>query len=119
MTRRALAAVVAVGGALAACGGPSAPAHRGPTVVDVPPPRASARSVGSASVPVSGDCRSDADCAPTTCCHPRACAPAWATPRCEGIVCTMDCRPGTMDCGGGACLCQAGACVAQLHARGG
>ncbi|MFO0561527.1 MAG: hypothetical protein U0269_26185 [Polyangiales bacterium] len=67
----------------------------------------------AAALPEGAECATDSDCVPAGCCHATACVPAARRPACEGIMCTMDCRPGTLDCGGG-CLCQAGRCAAQL-----
>lgn len=58
-------------------------------------------------------CRTDADCVAAACCHATACALASAAPRCDGIVCTMDCRPRTLDCGG-RCVCADGRCDARF-----
>lgn len=65
-----------------------------------------------------GGCSSDKDCAPASCCHPDSCVPAVSGPECAGVLCTMDCRPGTMDCGAGRCVCQAGACKAVIQGSG-
>lgn len=58
-------------------------------------------------------CTSDGDCAPASCCHPRACVAKNKAPACEGERCTLNCIGGTMDCGG-RCLCLEGQCAAQL-----
>jgi len=61
-----------------------------------------------------GRCHTDADCVPASCCHPTSCVPRHQGPRCGGIFCTLECRPGTMDCGQGHCACQWGRCVAVI-----
>lgn len=61
----------------------------------------------------AGACRADADCVPATCCHPTACTTAASAPRCDGIVCSRECRPATLDCGG-RCVCRDGRCEAHL-----
>lgn len=50
-------------------------------------------------------CQKDEDCVPAQCCHPDSCINIDYRPNCEGIFCTMECRPGTMDCGQGRCAC--------------
>jgi hypothetical protein len=79
------------------------------TVADAAEPRASGDSVSDGGA----ECRTDEDCVPAGCCHATACVAAARRPVCEGVMCTMDCRPGTLDCGG-SCLCQSGRCAAQL-----
>lgn len=58
-------------------------------------------------------CQIDSDCVPATCCHATACVLKQNAPNCEGIMCTMECRPGTIDCYGG-CLCENGSCKANI-----
>ena len=58
-------------------------------------------------------CQTDNDCVPATCCHPDACINKNYQPDCKGIVCTMDCRPGTMDCGQGKCVCVDNTCQVE------
>ena len=62
-------------------------------------------------------CASDSDCVAASCCHPQSCVLASAKPSCEGIMCTMDCRPGTMDCGQGSCVCRRGRCLAVISSQ--
>ena len=50
-------------------------------------------------------------CVPATCCHPIACVPESQAPNCGGVMCTMDCRPGTMDCGQGYCAVVDDKCI--------
>lgn len=49
----------------------------------------------------------DDQCVPATCCHPTQCVRKQFAPNCTGVVCTLECRPGTMDCGQGYCECSA------------
>ncbi|MFH2028798.1 MAG: hypothetical protein ABIJ08_06680 [Nanoarchaeota archaeon] len=60
-------------------------------------------------------CNSDSDCVPSGCCHPNTCINIDHKPDCEGLSCTMDCKPGTMDCGQGRCVCENKACKAQIR----
>jgi hypothetical protein len=79
------------------------------TVADAAEPR----EANGAGTDGGAECRTDEDCVPAGCCHPTSCVAAARRPVCEGVMCTMDCRPATLDCGG-ACLCQAGRCAARL-----
>jgi hypothetical protein len=72
-------------------------------------------SVAAEEPPVKPKCASDADCVQAQCCHATSCVAKSEAPPCEGIACTMDCRPGTLDCGNGKCECRAGACTANLE----
>ena len=74
---------------------------------------ASTTVADAAALPEGAECATDNDCVPAGCCHATACVPAARRPACEGVMCTMDCRPATLDCGG-SCLCQSGRCAAQL-----
>ncbi len=58
-------------------------------------------------------CKTDEDCVPGGCCHPRACVAKENRPSCEGTKCTLICLSGTLDCGG-KCLCHEGKCAAKL-----
>jgi hypothetical protein len=60
------------------------------------------------------NCLRDEDCVPAQCCHPTDCVNVENKPDCEGIVCTMECRPGTMDCGQGYCACVENECKAII-----
>ena len=62
--------------------------------------------------PPAGECIGDSDCVAATCCHPDSCVPISQAPDCSGVLCTLDCRPGTMDCGQGHCECIGGECRA-------
>ena len=59
-------------------------------------------------------CLSDEDCVPAQCCHPTDCVNKAYRPNCKGIICTMECRPGTMDCGQGYCACVENECKAII-----
>ena len=59
------------------------------------------------------ECFANADCVAATCCHATECVHPDQAPNCEGVMCTMDCQPGTMDCGGG-CSCEEGKCTANI-----
>ncbi|MBW2984864.1 hypothetical protein KY361_07110 [Candidatus Woesearchaeota archaeon] len=65
--------------------------------------------------PCPGGCTVDADCVPATCCHPSSCVPKSQAPDCEGLMCSMECAPGTMDCGQGRCMCIEGKCEAVIY----
>ncbi len=69
---------------------------------------------GCSSVPDDAECSYDSDCVPASCCHPDSCVPAGEAPNCEGMMCTMECRPNTMDCGQGSCKCIDNKCKAVL-----
>ncbi len=60
-------------------------------------------------------CRSDTDCVASDCCHSSSCVPISEKPVCAGVMCTMDCRPGTMDCGQGSCACKKGLCATVVE----
>ncbi|MBU1205095.1 MAG: hypothetical protein KJ968_00325 [Nanoarchaeota archaeon] len=63
---------------------------------------------------LEAECSKDLDCVPASCCHATECVPAGEAPNCEGIMCTMECRPDTMDCGQGFCMCMDNKCKAVL-----
>ena len=58
------------------------------------------------------ECELDEDCIAAGCCHATSCVSKEKTPDCKGIVCTLECRPGTLDCGQGSCKCVEGNCEA-------
>ncbi len=58
-------------------------------------------------------CDLDSDCAPASCCHATSCINT--PPDCSGVMCTMECKPGTLDCGQGKCSCQNNQCVAKIE----
>jgi hypothetical protein len=59
-------------------------------------------------------CSSKDDCVPAECCHAKDCVNLANKPDCRGIVCTMECSPGTMDCGQGYCDCVRNECKAII-----
>jgi len=61
--------------------------------------------------PPETECSADGDCVPAQCCHPTDCVKKELKPDCTGILCTMECAPGTMDCGQGHCACVDNKCV--------
>jgi len=63
---------------------------------------------------VVSECNTDSDCVPKTCCHANSCISLDQKPDCKGIMCTMECSPGTMDCSQGRCICQNNKCTAQI-----
>jgi len=69
---------------------------------------------GCSGVPADIECSKDSDCVPASCCHPDSCVPAGEAPNCEGMMCTMECKPDTMDCGQGDCKCINNKCKAIL-----
>ena len=60
------------------------------------------------------ECIANADCVPATCCHAAECVSKAKAPNCEGIFCSMECRPYTMDCGQGRCACENNKCIAKI-----
>ncbi|MBW2982477.1 hypothetical protein KY343_06365 [Candidatus Woesearchaeota archaeon] len=60
------------------------------------------------------ECRVNADCVAATCCHADACVAKEKAPNCEGIFCSMECKPYTMDCGQGRCICRNNICAAEI-----
>ena len=95
---------------------PTAPQDPGPAIATPDPGQVPRPPVGQPAdePPSGGACAADSDCVPAAFCHAKACVAAAQKPSCEGVMCTMDCRPGTLDCGGGKCLCQAGVCAAAI-----
>jgi len=59
-------------------------------------------------------CRVNEDCVSAQCCHSTDCVDIGNKPDCKGIMCTMECRPGTMDCGQGHCACVNNECKAII-----
>ncbi|MAG38895.1 hypothetical protein CMO90_02295 [Candidatus Woesearchaeota archaeon] len=59
-------------------------------------------------------CDSDDDCVQASCCHADSCVNKDFKPECTGILCSMDCKPGTMDCGQGRCGCESNKCTAII-----
>lgn len=60
----------------------------------------------------AAECQTASDCVQASCCHATACVPKDQAPTCDGVMCTMECQPGTLDCGG-SCGCVEGKCVGQ------
>ena len=58
---------------------------------------------------------SNLKCAPAQCCHPTSCVFEKDAPNCKGMICTMECKPGTLDCGQGSCKCLNGNCEAVYN----
>lgn len=58
-------------------------------------------------------CARDSDCVKDSCCHAKTCTSKQNAPVCEGVICTMNCEPGTLDCGG-SCICENNQCKAQI-----
>lgn len=69
------------------------------------------------NIPKEKSCNTDADCVAASCCHADSCVNAEFAPDCEGLMCTLECKPGTMDCGQGGCLCQNNGCIAQIEGQ--
>ncbi len=65
--------------------------------------------------PVSNECSENSDCVPDSCCHADSCIPAEQAPDCSGMMCTMNCEPGTLDCGQGNCGCTNNKCKAVFN----
>jgi len=66
-------------------------------------------------IPEERYCLRDEDCVPAQCCHPTDCVNIAYKPNCKGILCTLECRPGTMDCGQGYCACVDNECKAIIQ----
>lgn len=52
----------------------------------------------------SKECTQDSDCVPRACCHPAETINKKYAPKCEEVVCTMNCA-GPLDCGCGEPAC--------------
>jgi hypothetical protein len=96
---------------------PPAPPAEPPPAPPEPAPDAGpagAADAGGGKIVVGTDaCKTDADCAPSQCCHATTCGARAKAPDCSSAICTRECRGGTIDCGGG-CLCQDGRCAARM-----
>jgi hypothetical protein len=57
------------------------------------------------------ECRTNSDCIASTCCHANSCVPKNLAPKCDRIMCTQECKPGTLDCQQGSCGCVKGKCI--------
>lgn len=64
--------------------------------------------------PTEKQCAVDADCAPAACCHAADAVNEQYAPSCNGVLCTMECRPGTIDCGQGSITCVDNECTVIL-----
>ncbi|HLC88911.1 MAG TPA: hypothetical protein VJG49_02655 [Candidatus Nanoarchaeia archaeon] len=64
----------------------------------------------SCSVPENKVCSTDRDCVPDACCHAAGTVNEANDPDCSGMLCTMECVPGTLDCGQGEIKCLDGGC---------
>ncbi len=60
-------------------------------------------------------CSSDEDCVQDSCCHAKGCVLKSNAPSCKGVMCTMNCEPGTLDCGQGSCKCLNSKCEAIFN----
>jgi hypothetical protein len=70
--------------------------------------------VATVSQTPSGECASDSDCVPATCCHATKCTLASQKPDCKGFACTMSCET-PLDCGAGNCACNQGKCIVKAN----
>ncbi|MEK6937505.1 MAG: hypothetical protein AABX04_00530 [Nanoarchaeota archaeon] len=59
-------------------------------------------------------CQKDADCVPASCCHAKEAVNSQNAPKCEGMLCTMECVPETLDCGQGEIKCVKNECKVVL-----
>lgn len=66
------------------------------------------------SVPAEKQCQTDDDCVPSACCHPAEAVNKAYAPDCRGILCSMECAPGTLDCGQGEVKCIKKECRAVI-----
>src|SRR3989344_3039012 len=68
----------------------------------------------TAQEPDAYACNFDAECVAESCCHPNSCINQNFAVDCSGVICTMECRPGSLDCGQGSCQCINSRCQAVL-----
>ncbi len=66
-------------------------------------------------VPTEKVCKVDSDCVPAACCHSTDVVNKENAPDCNGVLCTMNCEPGTLDCAQGEIKCSSGKCKAVLN----
>jgi len=71
--------------------------------------------LASCTTPATSQCTTDNDCVPTSCCHASSAVNRESAPDCRGVLCTMECKPGTLDCGQGTIRCQEGACTVVIN----
>lgn len=64
--------------------------------------------------PSEKQCSVDSDCAPAGCCHAADAVNEQYAPSCNGVLCTMDCKPETIDCGQGQIKCLQNECTVVL-----
>ena len=62
-------------------------------------------SCATNEVPENKLCSSDSDCVPASYCHANESVNSKFAPKCEGMLCTMECVPETLDCGQGEVKC--------------
>jgi len=65
-------------------------------------------------VPPEKFCNSASECVPASCCHPKDAVNSAYAPNCQGMMCTMNCEPGTLDCGQGEIKCIDNQCTAII-----
>ena len=56
----------------------------------------------------------DLKCVPASCCHATDCVLEIEAPNCSGVVCSMNCEPGTLDCEQARCEFVDGKCEAVI-----
>ncbi|MBI4979955.1 hypothetical protein HZC30_00180 [Candidatus Woesearchaeota archaeon] len=66
------------------------------------------------TIPENKSCAVDTDCVPAGCCHVNDSVNLKYAPKCEGMLCTMECVPNTLDCGQGEIKCVEGECKAMI-----
>jgi hypothetical protein len=88
---------------------PATPASSSPGPIPTPAGPAPEQIVSG-----RGTCKSDGDCVPAECCHPKGCSSRSLAPSCAATMCTMNCAPQSLDCGGGTCFCHDGECAARM-----
>tara|TARA_Y100000310_G_C20471982_1_gene710526 strand:+ start:532 stop:789 length:258 start_codon:yes stop_codon:yes gene_type:complete len=69
----------------------------------------------SCSPTFGSECINDKGCVPDACCHATGAVPLGQAPNCEGVLCSMECAPGTLDCGQGEVKCIENKCVAVIN----
>lgn len=62
------------------------------------------------SLPAKKECRQSSDCAAASCCHPTEAVLVDDAPKCDGIMCSTECK-GPLDCGIGKIECVEKACA--------
>lgn len=64
--------------------------------------------------PIEKQCTTDNECVPAVCCHATDALNEQYAPSCNGVLCTMECKPGTIDCGQGQIKCIENKCTVVL-----